>query len=163
RRSATNGGIRRRPLICAGDSPASSATATSCASRILRTIANISPVTRSPWPRSSTSARIAAARSPATIASASVHALRSAEPEHSGHRLGRARVPLEHLHAARPALGLRDRAQLRAPLRDPAVIVAVDQVGGLERGGGHRWGTLVVTAPPPPPRSRRRPTPAAGL
>ena len=52
-------------------------------------------------------------------------------------------VALEDLDAARPGLALRHRAQPAAALGDPPVVVAVDQVGGLE--GGHRaslgsWG-----------------------
>jgi DNA polymerase-3 subunit delta len=38
----------------------------------------------------------------------------------------------EHLDASRPALTLGQLAQVVAPLADPAVVVAVDQVGGLE-------------------------------
>ena len=54
----------------------------------------------------------------------------------AGDRVRRAGVALEDLDAARPALGLGQRPQPRPPLADPAVVVAVDQVGGLE-GGGH--------------------------
>ena len=53
-------------------------------------------------------------------------------------RVRRARVALEHLDAADAALGLRERAQLRAPLGDAAVVVAEDEVGGLEDGHGGR-------------------------
>ncbi len=52
--------------------------------------------------------------------------------------VGRAQLALEHLHPAGAALGLGERAQLGAALGDAAVVVAEDQVGGLERGHGGR-------------------------
>ena len=51
-------------------------------------------------------------------------------------RVGRARVALEQLDAARAALLLGHRAQALAALGDAAVVVAVDEVGGAE--AGHR-------------------------
>ena len=48
------------------------------------------------------------------------------------------RVALEHLDATGAALLLRHRAQLRAALGDAAVVVAEDEVGGLEGGHGGR-------------------------
>ena len=47
-------------------------------------------------------------------------------------RLGRARLALEDLDAARSRALLCERAQLGAALGEPAVVVAVDQIGGLE-------------------------------
>ena len=58
--------------------------------------------------------------------------------EGGDHRVGRAVLALEHLDPAGAALGLRERAQLGAALGDAAVVVAEDQVGGLERGHGGR-------------------------
>ena len=59
-------------------------------------------------------------------------------------------VALEDLDATAARLGLRERAQPRAALGDPAVVVAVDEVGGLE--GGHRrhssHGARRLYAPP---------------
>jgi hypothetical protein len=43
-------------------------------------------------------------------------------------------VALEELKSLSAGLRFGERAQPRPPLRDPAVIVAVDQVRGLERG-----------------------------
>ena len=65
-------------------------------------------------------------------------------PRREGHgaqrgrdEFGRRVVALEDLGSARPALPLSERAQPRAPLGDPPVIVAVDEVGRLEgRHGG---------------------------
>ena len=62
---------------------------------------------------------------------ANVIALSAAAPG-----LGRGLVALEHLGAARPGLLLGQRPQLRAALGEPAVVVAVDQVGGLPGGHG---------------------------
>ena len=42
-------------------------------------------------------------------------------------------LALEQLDALGAALGLGERPQAGAPLGDPAVVVAVDQVRGLER------------------------------
>jgi hypothetical protein len=50
------------------------------------------------------------------------------------HRLGGCGVALEQLDPVGAALGLGHRAQVRAPLGYAAVVVAVDQVCGLERG-----------------------------
>ena len=66
-------------------------------------------------------------------------------------RVGGARVRLEQLDAVLAALRLRHRAQPRAALADAAVVVAVDEVRGLEAGHGrsrldaataHRSGAL---------------------
>ncbi len=56
--------------------------------------------------------------------------------ERPGDVLGRALVGLVDLDAGRSGRGLRHRAQLRAALGDAAVVVPVDQVGGLEGGHG---------------------------
>ena len=60
--------------------------------------------------------------------------------QRAGDRLGRRGVALEALDAAAARLALGQRAQRRPPLADAAVVVAVDEVGGLE--GGHRPSSL---------------------
>ena len=90
---------------------------------------------------------------------------------HSASRDGlrRGRVALEHLDPAHAGLRLGERAQLRAALGDAAVLVAVDQVGGLE--GRHpsesrsRAAGTAATAVPPrrPSRMRRHQQVAAAL
>ena len=52
-------------------------------------------------------------------------------------RGGRSRIALEQLDVARAApLSLRQRAQAGPALGDRAVIVAVNQIGGLQLGHG---------------------------
>ena len=55
----------------------------------------------------------------------------------SGDGLGRRVVAVEDLETAAARLRLGHRAQAGAPLADAAVIVAVNEVGGLERGHGN--------------------------
>ena len=54
--------------------------------------------------------------------------------ERQGDRLRGGVLALEQLHALSPALLLGQRAQPGPPLGDAAVIVTVDEVGGLEAG-----------------------------
>ena len=58
--------------------------------------------------------------------------------ERDDHLVGRAQLALEHLDPAGAALGLGELAQLGAALGDAAVVVAEDEVDGLERGHGGR-------------------------
>ena len=71
---------------------------------------------------------------------------------------GRRVVALEDLEAAAARLRLGHRAQARAALADAAVIVAVDQVGGLEGGHGDesRRARGYAALRPPARRSRCR-------
>ena len=69
-------------------------------------------------------------------------------------------VALEELDAALAALGLGHRPQLRAALADPAVVVAVDEVGGLEAG---HPASLVVDAYGTVARTRRRTVPSRSV
>ncbi len=68
-------------------------------------------------------------------------------------RLRRRRLALQDLDARRPALRLGQRAQPRAALGDAAVVVAVDQVGGLERGHTPMLAVAPVGASAPPLRA----------
>ncbi len=56
--------------------------------------------------------------------------------ERRGHVSGRLGPPVECLEAAGAQLRLGPLAQPRAPLVDASVVVAVDQVDGLEIGHG---------------------------
>lgn len=58
--------------------------------------------------------------------------------QRAGDRLRRRRVALEALQAARTRLALGERPQSGAALADATVVVAVDEVGGLELGHGGR-------------------------
>ena len=64
-----------------------------------------------------------------------------AAPHHQRHRRQRprdalraGRLALQRLHAVGPAIAFGQRAQARAALGDRAVIVAVNQIRGLELG-----------------------------
>ena len=52
--------------------------------------------------------------------------------ERRGGGLGRGLVTGQDVDAGRAALALAERAQVRPALGDPAVVVAVDEIGGLE-------------------------------
>jgi hypothetical protein len=52
--------------------------------------------------------------------------------QRSGNRLRRGRLALKELEPLCPTLRLSQLAQPRAALRDPTVVITVDQVGGFE-------------------------------
>ena len=79
--------------------------------------------------------------------------------ERAGDRLGARGVALEALDAVAAGLGLGDGAQGGATLADAAVIVAVDEVCGLEGGhGGRVYGGARTVIRPPVTRSRTVPS-----